>query len=259
VSWISICALNFRRVYDNPFLPEDFVRGLEAEYAGTVYYQRYILGLWAKAEGLIYPMYQEAIEDAYAPEDGDPYVVSVDYGTQNAFVALKWRRSADGVWHVVDEYYYSGREEGHQKTDEDYVLDMVAFCDDAPKGRDIEIIVDPSSTSFITALRRYPDRTFRVRDADNDVANGIRDTAVCLQARRGLVKIGKNCENTMREFAGYVWADCDGNDRPIKVDDHCMDALRYFVRTKRVYRPQMGYESVVEQMGSPNRARRFEV
>ena len=42
---------------DNPYLPEDFVENLKREYAGTVYYDRYILGLWALAEGLVYPMF----------------------------------------------------------------------------------------------------------------------------------------------------------------------------------------------------------
>lgn len=41
-------------IFDNPFLPKDFVDNLCKEYAGTVYYQRYILGEWALAEGLIY-------------------------------------------------------------------------------------------------------------------------------------------------------------------------------------------------------------
>lgn len=40
-----------------------------------------------------------------------------------------------------------------------------------------------------------------------------------------------------REFAGYVWDDSEQCDRPVKVDDHLMDALRYMVRTKRAYRP----------------------
>lgn len=41
-------------IFDNPFLPAGFVANLCKEYAGTVYYQRYILGEWALAEGLVY-------------------------------------------------------------------------------------------------------------------------------------------------------------------------------------------------------------
>lgn len=42
---------------DNPFLPPDFVRELKKEYAGTVYYDRYIRGEWTRAEGLLFPQF----------------------------------------------------------------------------------------------------------------------------------------------------------------------------------------------------------
>ena len=42
---------------DNPFLDPGFVENLKLEYAGTVYYDRYILGLWAMAEGRIYKVF----------------------------------------------------------------------------------------------------------------------------------------------------------------------------------------------------------
>lgn len=231
-------------IYDNPFLPPEYVRSLELEYAGTVYYKRYILGLWAMAEGLVYPMWEESMEKRF---EGSPhgYVISVDYGTQNAFAALKWVQDTYGVWHLVDEYRHSGRDSGHQKTDADYVADLVAFCGDHLRDEPVEVIVDPSAASFIAALRRCEEREFRVRKADNDVENGIRDCAVCLQS--GRVRISEGCKGTVREFQGYCWDDKADGDRPIKVEDHCMDAMRYFVRTKRLYRPEDDYAPVLER------------
>lgn len=44
---------------DNPFLPEQFVTALKAEYRGTVYYNRYILGEWCNAEGLLFPQFAD--------------------------------------------------------------------------------------------------------------------------------------------------------------------------------------------------------
>lgn len=41
-------------IFDNPFLPKDFVENLCKEYKGTVYYNRLILGQWCDAEGLIF-------------------------------------------------------------------------------------------------------------------------------------------------------------------------------------------------------------
>lgn len=42
-------------IFDNPFLSKEFIENLCKEYAGTVYYDRFILGKWVRAEGLCYP------------------------------------------------------------------------------------------------------------------------------------------------------------------------------------------------------------
>ena len=41
-------------LFDNPFLPDEYVKQLCKEYEGTVYYNRYILGQWCDAEGIIF-------------------------------------------------------------------------------------------------------------------------------------------------------------------------------------------------------------
>lgn len=41
-------------IFDNPFLPQKYVDELCKEYRGTVYYNRYILGQWCNAEGIIF-------------------------------------------------------------------------------------------------------------------------------------------------------------------------------------------------------------
>ncbi len=46
---------------DNPFLTPEFVAALKAEYAGTVYYNRFILGQWAAAEGIIYRLFADSV------------------------------------------------------------------------------------------------------------------------------------------------------------------------------------------------------
>lgn len=226
---------------DNPFLAEKVRERMKRDYAGTVYWGRYILGEWTQAEGMIYPMYQDALNK---PFDGGwrEFAISCDYGTQNAFAALLWARDGD-TWYVVAEYRYSGRDTGYQKTDDDYVRDMEAFAEkNIPEHMrmGVDIIIDPSAASFIAAIKRSR-LGFRVRKADNSVEDGIRDTAVCLQ--RGTVRIFDNCTEMIKEFDGYVW-DAKAEDKPVKVNDHLMDAARYFVRTKRLAKPVSKYVSV---------------
>lgn len=46
--------VQYYTIFDNPFLPKKFIDELCKEYQGTVYYNRYILGQWCNAEGIIF-------------------------------------------------------------------------------------------------------------------------------------------------------------------------------------------------------------
>lgn len=223
-------------LYDNPFLPKSYVKSLEAEYAGTVYFARYILGEWARAEGLIYPMYQQALGIPAKNAQVVDRVISLDYGTQNAFAALLWHK-VDDTWYAVDGYYYSGRKSGIQKTDDEYLHDLEArFGEDLIYGK-IRVIADPSAASFIALLKRTS--WARVMQADNDVLDGIRQTATAMY--RGLIKINPNIRQWVHEVEGYIWDDRQ-EDRPVKENDHFMDATRYFVRTMHIVRQKREYK-----------------
>lgn len=83
---------------DNPFLDPVFVDALKREYAGTVYYNRFILGEWAAAEGVIYRDFANSVSaggDRRFQWGGDPprlieVAIGVDFGgsgSKHAFVA----------------------------------------------------------------------------------------------------------------------------------------------------------------------------
>lgn len=228
------------KIFDNPFLPPKFIADLCKEYEGTVYYPRYILGEWTKAEGLIYPMYEDAVTADF-PDDCTEYGLSIDYGTQNAFAAILWGYSG-GVWYGVDEYYYSGRDSGMQKTDDEYYNDLEQWISDhfGRRPQRIETIIDPSAASFITLLQKKGG--YRVRPADNAVADGLRETAVCM--KRGTIKMYKGLKSWLNEVQGYTWDEGD-KEQPIKVNDHAMDATRYFVKTKRLAKIKRMYNGIM--------------
>lgn len=215
---------------DNLSLSEAIKARYRSMYTG-VFYQRYIKGLWAMAEGIIYDMFEkekhvrniQAIRQKLI--DGNRYV-SCDYGTQNATVFLLWNKGVDGVWYCIREYYYSGRDHGKQKTDSEYADDLEQWLD----GTEIKaIIVDPAAASFIAELRK---RGYRVLKAKNDVEDGIRLVSTMLNLLR--IIFANSCENTIMEFGSYIWDTKTaeyGEDRPVKQHDHAMDAVRYFVFT----------------------------
>lgn len=204
---------------DNPALDESIIQRYKSLYTG-VFYQRYILGEWVLAEGLVYQFGEENITDEQP--QGAEYYISVDYGTLNPFSAGLW--SVNGSKTVrIQEYYYDGRGQKKQLTDEDYCDEIEKLA----KDRDIvKVIVDPSAASFITALKR---RGFRVQAADNSVLDGIRRVAVYL--REGNIKIHRSCADAIREFGLYRWDDKQNEDKVIKESDHALDEIRYFANT----------------------------
>jgi PBSX family phage terminase large subunit len=207
---------------DNPFLPPAFVENLKKEYAGTVFYDRYILGKWTLAEGLIYPMFNDSCIVDELPETGE-YYISCDYGTLNPFSAGLWCVNHGRAVRVA-EYYYSGRDKQYQLTDEEYYADVEKLAG----GRSIRhIIVDPSAASFIACIKKHG--RFSVRKAKNDVMYGIRLTSAMLRA--GAIKIGSDCGDAIREFGLYRWDEDSNEDKPIKENDHAMDDIRYFCAT----------------------------
>lgn len=224
---------------DNPGLTEKALALYESMYPPGVFYDRYVRGLWVMAEGLIYPMYADAIAE---PPEGKPEqcALSIDYGTMNAFAAGLWGKYGD-VWYMVDEYYYSGRDEGVQKTDEEYAQDLDRFTEGiGNEYAKLKTIIDPSAASFIALLRKRG--KYRVIPADNDVLDGIRQTATCLQT--GKVKVLPRCVNWKKEAQGYVWDEDAAEDRPVKENDHHMDQTRYFVKTMQLAKPSSNYVPV---------------
>lgn len=221
---------------DNPILTPQMIERTKAMYSG-VFYDRYIRGLWVIAEGIIYPMFGKdtivpTIERKYTR-----YVVSMDYGIQNPTAMLLWG-FCDGVWYQVDEFYHSGRETSQQKTDNDYYEDLERLAGD----RYIDcLIIDPSATSFIALVKQK--RRFKVRKAHNDVIDGIQKTASAIQ--QGKIKVNDCCERTIKEYGLYSWDQKADEDRPIKDNDHAMDATRYFVNTMQIMKPKSEYRSLL--------------
>jgi len=106
---------------DNPFLPESVQRELKREYAGTVYYDRYIRGLWVSAEGLIYQYFANHTEEFLIDNPLEwcrehhkrinRVMIGVDFGGTNSATAFK----AVGITNdwtvlVLDEEHMDSRE-----------------------------------------------------------------------------------------------------------------------------------------------------
>lgn len=213
---------------DNPGLDEDTRKRYRNMYSG-VFYQRYILGQWVMSEGLIYDMF-DPTENGYRKAPASMQHVSqrfiaCDYGTTNPCVFLDIYDDGETI-RVEREYRWDSRKERRQKTDQEYADDFMAFM--------VEdwctVLVDPSAASFIVALRQ---RGVYVREADNEVLDGIRKVGTLFQ-RRALLVNETHCMGLIGELGTYLWdekAALRGEEKPVKQQDHGPDALRYFVNS----------------------------
>lgn len=206
---------------DNTTLDPQYVAAVKAEYTG-VFYNRFILGEWCLAEGIVYPQFDRTQHVRQLDSPQGKWYISVDYGTLNAFSAGLWCYDGKQAYRAA-EWYYSGRAQRRQLTNTQYLKHIQALAG----GRNIEaVVVDPSAASFITELRQAG---FTVRKGKNDVVDGIRRVSTALQ--QGKLLLSPACQDCIREFSLYRWDEKAAEDRPIKENDHAMDDVRYFVNT----------------------------
>lgn len=244
VNWIDkakekgIIYLHFT-MDDNLSLDETTKNRYRQMFVG-VFYQRFILGLWVLAEGIIYPNFDKlkhCIKAADIPNKFDYFYVTSDYGITNPQVFLlcgiKYIKGKPHVY-ILEEYYNKGikknkegQEEHITKTDDMFLRDYKKLIKDI----DIrKVIIDPSATSLINLFRQ---NGINVKEADNAVIDGINLVLNWLDEERIHIVAAK-CPNLIREFASYIWdskAQEKGEDKPIKQNDHALDALRYLLQT----------------------------
>lgn len=223
---------------DNLSLSEKVKEKYRAMYA-SVFYLRYIKGLWAVAEGLIYTMLTD--DNLYTDQERPVALkntamkaITVDYGTTNPCVFLEVWDDGQTIW-IDQEYRWDSRSEearrsaNPQRTDAQYADDMTEFMGMEPQDQCM-VVVDPSAASFITELRS---RGLYVKPANNEVADGIRVVGSLLAKRN--IRINKdNCKGLISEMQSYVWDDKAaerGEEKPVKQKDHGPDALRYYCYT----------------------------
>ena len=211
-------------MHDNPTMTPAKIARTESMFSG-VFYERYVLGKWVVAEGLVYTMFSTE-KHVGLPEElprGDWYI-SIDYGTVNPTSMGLWLKAYNGQSYRVRESYYDARKEGVSRTDEEHYAELERLAGDLPIN---SVIVDPSAASFIECIRRHG--RFRVRKADNDVITGIRNVSNALQSCE--LHFAPECADALREFTLYRWDSKRPDIAVVKENDHAMDDIRYYVTT----------------------------
>lgn len=204
---------------DNPGFPAEEVERAKASLTQAVFERRY-LGKFKQLEGLVYPDF-EPDEHIVAPFDipaNWPRFAGLDFGysVPAASVCIA-EDPQEHVFYVYREFYKK----------EAALSSIAEFL----KRENLRyVLADSQGAREIAELNKF---------------HGVRNVKACEKATEiGFERIGKllregrlkffkgRCPNTIDEIEEYHYAapnpdKADGKDRPVKKNDHCMDALRY--------------------------------
>ncbi|GGM77048.1 phage terminase large subunit [Longimycelium tulufanense] len=235
---------------DNPSLAPAYTADLHAQYTG-LWARRYITGEWCLAEGAVFDMFDPArhVVDLLPPIHRW-IALGVDYGTTAPFAAVLLGLGRDANRHsrlyLTHEWRWDSKLQRRSLTDTEYSERLRGWLaglehPHVPGARGIRpewTVVDPSAASFVQQLYRDG---LTPTPADNAVLDGIRTVSSLLATRRLLIH--RRCTGLLNELPSYCW-DPDkaqrGEDTPIKVEDHSLDAMRYAIHTtEAVWRHQL--------------------
>jgi PBSX family phage terminase large subunit len=198
---------------DNFFLPPDYLETLRT--LTGIAFRRYVMGQWVAFEGAVYPMFDYDVQVQHHPGPFSETVLAIDWGFTHPFVVLVLNRIDDDTVYVSEEVVAT-------ELTPSRMLSTVR----AMVGRDpvYGIACDPSEPKMI---QEFVDNGLPAMAADNDVMFGIRGVQDRLTARTLIVS--PECVNLIRGLQSYVWKD-GIVEKPVKVADDEVDALRYGVR-----------------------------
>ena len=216
----------------NPYLAPEFVRSLKAAYTGK-FAQQELEGLFVAFEGLIYDEFShEHHIRVVDPAEIDYYTVGVDEGYTNPSVALVIGHDGDGRAHIIHEVY-------QRRLLQETFVQILADLDER---FDVYAYhVDSAAAGLIASMAAIGLPAFPATSPVNDGIQLVKAMLAIQGDGRPRLTIDPSCVNTISEFESYVWAeDRNGNatDKPLKENDHGMDALRYdAMATQQVMSP----------------------
>lgn len=212
---------------ENPWFDADTAEEAKRKLSPEFYRQEYEAS-FEYFTGRVYKDFDRKIhvKEVDIPENWSRYR-TIDFGYVNPTVCLWVAKDPQGVLYIYDEYHNTGKPTK-------YNADMIT---QKSTGQRINMTYgDPSAKQLIDD---YGQNGIYITPGNADVLSGINRVTEYLKiyglTGKPRLYVSPRCENTIREFENYRWSDSKGEgnakEAPLKKDDHCMDALRYFIFT----------------------------
>lgn len=192
---------------DNTTLPADYIRDIKKEYTG-VYYERFILGNWVAAEGVIYPQFADnpARYIINTPPD-DLIFVSIggDFGGNGSAHTLNATGFTVGFKNIVtlDEYYRKETISPYQLED-DFCNFIEGVCS---RYKCTEVYLDSAEQILIKGVKLAAQRR-GLRVNIHNARKGDINKRIIFYNRliaAGRYKIMENCKHTIEAFQTAIW------------------------------------------------------
>ena len=234
---------------DNPLLTKEYINELKNSYTG-IYYDRFIMGKWVIAEGIVYDRFNRAIHviKDYPQNEVKEYVLGIDWGyAKDHPLAIGLIAITDRAYYVIDEIYVEKtlideslvkmmKDKGWYKLrlrrvdpEASFIVKDVetkpsyAYCDSSRPDL-MDTFYKLSGINVVPAIKDVDDGIQAVHRKFNKSGDGS----------YGLYFLDK-CHNHIREFELYRWLESlsgEGKNVPKPKDDHCPDEVRYVIYTR---------------------------
>jgi phage terminase large subunit-like protein len=232
---------------DNPFLNKNEIKKMEKNFsAETLESRKY--GRFIEGFGQVYKEFSNenivrfgsnsCIENNVCYNKARRWIytgISIDPGYTNPTAVLWFGVDEAQNIFVIDEY-----KEAHQSVEQ---IAKTIYRKSAENGIGVRnVFIDSAATARTLGEPKSVAEQFRAMgvavdtSVEKNVLDGIHRVKGLFCAADGVRKlfIYENCAGLIAEIRGYFWGD---NERPVKRNDHLLDALRYFVMSSHAEQP----------------------
>ena len=237
---------------DNPYLNKEEVDALTFSLSeDQLESRRY--GRFKSSSGLVYPEFDENIHVLKQPFDIPldwQDTLSIDPGLNNPLSCHWYAVDYDGNVYVVAEHFEAGQDVTYHAQKIKQISDKLGWKRDS-RGRISALIDSAANQRTLSGIKSvselFIEQGIIVNPKVNkDMFSGIQRVKQYLKLNDGKPKlyIFPNCVNLISELKSYRWGD---GDTPKKIDDHCLDEMRYYLMTKPENLPPKQQKSLIQK------------
>lgn len=216
--------------YDNPYASTDVLEEARRELSDEAFSQEY-LGEFRKKEGLVYKEFDRdkhvATKDKWEKLQMIDTIAGIDFGFNNPSALVVIKKDFDNRYWIVAEW----------KKSRQTTVEVAEKCKNMESLWGISgFYPDPASPEHIEDIRR---KGINVRESNKDIKKGVEKVAGLFKNNR--LFVDAECREIIAELETYSYPDREARrgmsdkneaEKPVKENDHLLDALRYALFTE---------------------------